>query len=184
MGLRSISSGFLQLAVLIFQLLLELQLALLLEWVSAVFDLFQVPVPALLKPRGVQVMDKIRKFFRRENIRDGEAGDRLYQVPVYQRQDGAIVKLGCPVTREGGRNYHVKNILVRADLERVHVVLLPLEPARDKNLEQAEEEMTVEVGDIEISKERSINVSLARDSMQTVAQTASSSPLHVQVELS
>ena len=87
------------------------------------------------------------------------------------------------MSREGGKVYHVKNILVRADLEKVHVVLVPLEVTRDKNLEQAEEEMMVEVGEVEISTEGSINVSLARDSMQTVAQTAAITPRHVQVRL-
>ena len=182
-GLRRRTTAFLHLLALLSRLLLDLLLVLSLECLSTLLKLFLVPVPPLLQSGGsTMMMERIRRFFSRKDIWEGEKGDRLYQVPVYQRADGATVKLGSPVTREGGRLYHVKNILVRADLEKVHVVLTPVEVVtRDKNLEQAEEEMMVEVGDIEISTEGSINVSLARDSMQTVAQTASITPRHVQV---
>lgn len=181
MGLRKSIFAFLQLLVLISRLSVDLLLSLSLECLCTLLRLFLVPVPAVLQSRGsALMMERIRKFFSRRDIWEGEKGDRLYQVPVYQREDGATVKLGSPVSREGGKVYHVKNILVRADLEKVHVVLVPLEVTRDKNLEQAEEEMMVEVGEVEISTEGSINVSLARDSMQTVAQTAAITPRHVQ----
>ena len=71
-------------------------------------------------------------------------------------------------------------ILVREDLTAVHVVLAPV-VALVRNLEHAEEEMMVKVQEIEISEERSISVGLARDGMKIVAETANSSPLHVQV---
>jgi len=169
--------GLLEVIVLVTQLWVELWLG----WMCLVCSVFGVPTPALLKSRPA--MDKIRKFFRVPAVRDGEKGDRLYQVPVYQREDGTTVKLGSCVSRHGAaqQNFHVKNILVRADLEKVHLVLLPLEVvARDKHLDQAQEEMMVDVGDVELCKERSLSVSLARDSMKTVAETAALSPLHVQ----
>ena len=42
---------------------------------------------------------------------------------------------------------------------------------------------SMDVIKIEISKERSISVGLARDGMKIVAETANTSPLHVQVRL-
>ena len=86
------------------------------------------------------------------------------------------------IGEENKKSYHIKNILVREDLAKVQVVLAPQEGvARDRILEHAEEEMMVNVQEIEISKERSISVSLARDGMKLVAETANTSPLHVQL---
>ena len=121
-------------------------------------------------------MEKLKKFF-------WGTGDTLHHLPVYQRDDGSTINLGLLVTKIGEENiktYHVKNILVREDLTAVHVVLAPV-VARDRNLEHAEEEIMVKVQDIEISKERSISVGLARDGMKIVAETANTCPLHVQV---
>ena len=190
MGLKSIARVPFQLVFLIAQIWVGLVLSLLQRWASAVFKF--LPVPAL-RQQGRRVktqseMEKLKKFFRAKIAKDGEKGDKLHHVPVYQRDDGSTIKLGLLVTRIGEekptRAYHVKNILVREDLTTVHVVLAPIEVvARDRNLEHAEEEMMVTVQEIEISKERSISVGLARDGMKIVAETANTSPLHVQVRL-
>ena len=190
MGLKSIARVPFQLVFLIAQIWVGLVLSLLQRWASAVFKF--LPVPAL-RQQGRRVktqseMEKLKKFFRAKIAKDGEKGDKLHHVPVYQRDDGSTIKLGLLVTRTGEekptRTYHVKNILVREDLTTVHVVLAPIEVvARDRNLEHAEEEMMVTVQEIEISKERSISVGLARDGMKIVAETANTSPLHVQVRL-
>ena len=161
-------------------------MSLLQGWINTVTNL--LPVPALGKSAKTEPeMEKIKKFFRSNCAKEGEKGDRLHHVPVYQRDDGTTIKLGLLVARIGGENkksYHIKNILVREDLAKVQVVLAPQEVvARDRNLEHAEEEMMVKVQEIEISKERSISVGLARDGMKIVAETANTSPLHVQVRL-
>ena len=186
MGLTTFARGPFQLVLLIAQFWVSLVLSLLQGCINTVINLLPVPflksgAAAKTKPE----MEKIKKFFRINFAKEGEKGDTLHHVPVYQRDDGATIKLGLLVTRIGGENnksYHVKNILVREDLAKVQVVLAPQEVvARDRNLEHAEEELMVNVQEIEVSKEKSISVSLARDGMKVVAETANSSPLHVQV---
>ena len=189
MGLNSIARVPFQLVFLVAQLWVSLVLSLLQGWINTVSKFLPVPVPAVLTRAGPAKsqpeMEKIKKFFRSNFVKDGEKGDALHHVPVYQREDGSTIKLGLLVARIGegnNKSYHVKNILVRDDLAKVHVVLTPLEVvARDRNLEDAVEEMMVNIQEIEISKERSISVGLARDGMKVVAETANSSPIHVQV---
>ena len=186
MGLNSIARVPCQLVFLIAQFWVSLVSSLLEGWINTVSNF--LPVTPLTQPGAAKTqpdMEKIKKFFLSKFATDGEKGDALHHVPVYQRSDGSTIKLGLLVARSGEENnqsYHVKNILVREDLAQVHVVLAPIEVvARDRNLEHAEEEMMVNVQEIEISKERSISVGLARDGMKVVAETANSSPLHVQV---
>ena len=184
MGLNSIARVPCQLVFLIAQF----WVSLVEGWINTVSKFLPIPVTALKQSGAAKTqpdMEKIKNFFLSKFATDGEKGDALHHVPVYQRSDGSTIKLGLLVARSGEENnqsYHVKNILVREDLAQVHVVLAPIEVvARDRNLEHAEEEMMVNVQEIEISKERSISVGLARDGMKVVAETANSSPLHVQV---
>ena len=185
MGLKGIARVPFQLVFLIAQFWVSLVLSLLQAWISTVCKFLPVPVSVLLPAKTQPEMEKIKNFFRSRIAKDGEKGNKLHHVPVYQREDGSTIKLGCLVVRSGEENkksYHVKNILVREDLATVHVVLTPVEVvARDRNLEHAEEEMMVNIQEIEISKERSISVGLARDGMKIVAETANTCPLHVQV---
>ena len=193
MGLTSIAKVPFQLVYLIAQFWVGLVLSLLQGWINTVCKFLPFPISVvggLSKSGGANTqpeMEKIKNFFRSRCAKDGEKGNKLHHVPVYQRDDGSTIKLGSLVVRTGeesNKSYHVKNILVREDLVKVHVVLAPVEVvARDRNLEQAEEEMMVNIQEIEISKERSISVSLARDGMKIVAETTNSSPHHVQVRL-
>ena len=143
----------------------------------------------------LSIMDKLMKILKLKKVKDGKKTSELYHIPVYQRQDGATVKLGAFVCRKNDGSssvFNVKNILVSADLSNVFAVIIPSDcvpnnkDTKDKkdNAETAGaiiEEMTVAVDSVLIVHSKGICADVARNGMEAVAGSANNCPYHIQV---
>ena len=107
----------------------------------------------------------------------------------YQRSDGVTVKLGAVVTRSedtAGSSvmFNVKSILVQSDLQRVLALLIPSECLPQKSPgTMIAEEMSVDINEIIVVKDKSICPDIARNGMENVARSAHNCPFHVQVKI-
>ena len=120
--------------------------------------------------------------WRSPSVLSGTKADTLYQMPVFQRNDGITLKLGYMVVREEkGVLYTIKNIMVGADLGEVTVTLSPVEVKDDEVVEVKNEEMVCSVEDVLTVKSNCVALEVARDGMEVVARSIASCPMHVQV---
>ena len=119
---------------------------------------------------------------------------KLYDIPVYQRSDGATIKLGAFITRNDNEAslknniFNVKRIAVRADLRKTFVIIVPTEcggSGQDKGEKQATnkvvEEITLDVNNVTLLKDKGVCPDTARNGMELVSRSAASYPFHIQV---
>ena len=102
-------------------------------------------------------------------------------MPVYQRRDGATIKLGYLVKRTNGDQtaFAVKQILTRKDLATVTLTLVPYQILMKTG---APIEKTCRVEDVSCVRGRHMEavVEMARDGMASIAASISSYPVAVQ----
>ena len=167
-------------------LFLEIIVSTLLGLLNAFFQ------PALdLTEFSKETMEKLKKLFsfNCRKVTEGEKSCHLYSIPVFQRSDGLTVKLGAHVVRRDDASanlYNVKKIVVRADLEKVLVILVPSECGavivKEKAINnRVVEEVTVSIEDIFIVQEKGICSDIARNGMDSVSKSAKAAPYHIQV---
>ena len=119
---------------------------------------------------------------------------KLYDIPVYQRSDGATIKLGAFITRNdseaSSKNniFNVKRIAVRADLSKTFVIIVPTEcggSGQDKGGKQVTnkvvEEITLDVNKVTLVKDKGVCPDTARNAMELVSRSAATYPFHIQV---
>ena len=167
-------------------LFLEIIVSTLLGLLNAFFQ------PALdLTEFSKETMEKLKKLFsfNCRKVTEGEKSCHLYSIPVFQRSDGLTVKLGAHVIRRDDASanlYNVKKIVVRADLEKVLVILVPSECGavivKEKAINnRVVEEVTVSIEDIFIVQEKGICSDIARNGMDSVSKSVKAAPYHIQV---
>ena len=102
-------------------------------------------------------------------------------MPVYQRRDGATIKLGYLVKRTNGDQtaFAVKQILTRKDLATVTLTLVPYQIMMKTGVLI---EKTCRVEDVSCVRGRHMEavVEMARDGMASIAASISSYPVTVQ----
>ena len=102
-------------------------------------------------------------------------------MPVYQRRDGATIKLGYLVKRTNGDQtaFAVKQILTRKDLATVTLTLVPYQILMKTG---APIEKTCRVEDVSCVRGRRLEavVAMARDGMADIAASISSYPVAIQ----
>ena len=139
---------------------------------------------------GTHAMEKVRQLLRLKTgkVKEGQKGDDLHFIPVYQRSDGVTIKLGAYVSRSDDNGstvtvFNVRNIAVQSDLQKVLVILVPSEcvPVKNKPNDAIQEEMSVDIHDVDLVKEKGICPDIARNGMEDVSRSASSCPYHIQV---
>lgn len=110
-------------------------------------------------------------------VEEGTKPELLYRLPVYQRADGATIKLGYLVkmTRGGTDSYVVKRILARVESESV---TLGLGLVTDEGV--LEEEVECSVEGVSCVRGRQAVLGLARDGMADIAATIVTYPMHMQ----
>ena len=167
-------------------LFLEIIVSTLLGLLNAFFQ------PAIdLIDFSKETMEKLKKLFsfNCRKVTEGEKSCHLYSIPVFQRSDGLTVKLGAHVIRREDASanlYNVKKIVVRADLEKVLVILVPSECGavivKEKAINnRVVEEVTVSIEDIVIVQEKGICADIARNGMDSVSKSVKAAPYHIQV---
>ena len=86
------------------------------------------------------------------------------------------------VQQTGGKLYTVRDILVRADLAAVSLVLSPAEVREaDRLVTVLDEETVCTVEDVQPAEENCLAIAVARNSLDMLARNAKDQPLHIQV---
>jgi len=138
---------------------------------------FELLFDALLP---ASVMDFFLRLFR-PRVEEGVKVEEQYLLPVYQRRDGATIKLGYLVKRTNGDQtaFVVKQILTKRDMATVTLTLVPYQILM-KTGEQYEK--TCRVEDVSCVRGRHMEavVAMARDGMASIAASIPSYPLPVQ----
>ena len=139
-------------------------------------------------PHSNSNMDKLRKFFKtsKNNVTEGE---KLFDIPVYQRCDGTTIKLGAFVTRKDdestskNNSFNVKRIAVRADLSKTVVILVPAECGHKKHkpANNNRVEITIDVNDVTPMKDKGVCPDIARNGMEMVSRSSVNYSYHIQV---
>ena len=93
------------------------------------------------------------------------------------------MRVGCLVVQQtGGKLYTVRDILVRADLAAVSLVLSPAEVREaDRLITVLDEETVCTVEDVQPAEENCLAIAVARNSLDMLARNAKDQPLHIQV---
>ena len=101
----------------------------------------------------------------------------MYRLPVYQRRDGFSVRVGCLVVQQtGGKLYTVRDILVRADMAAVSLVLSPAEVREAGRLVTVLDEETVcTVEEVQPAEENCLALTVARNSLDMLARSGPAS---------
>jgi hypothetical protein len=128
------------------------------------------------KALGLVMMDRLRQLLG-PRVEEGTKPESRYQLPVFQRRDGATIKLGYLVkhTAGGTDSYVVKQILVRADSGHTRLVLGRLAEGG-----VTEEEVECGVGEVSSVRGREAVPGLARDGMAAIARSIAAYPMGVQ----
>ena len=186
----SIINFILGLPLLIVEVCVNILLSIVREW----FDSWYKLVASILDP-PLSNMEKLKNFFKtKSSVTEGGKVTKLYDIPVYQRSDGATIKLGAFITRNdkeaSSKNniFNVKRIAVRADLRKTFVIIVPTEcggSGQDKGEKQATnkvvEEITLDVNKVTLRKDKGVCPDTARNGMELVSRSAASYPFHIQV---
>ena len=187
----SIINFILGLPLLITEVLVNILLSVVREW----FDSWYKLVASILD-LPLSNMEKLKNFFNpKPSVTDGEKVTKLFDIPVYQRSDGATIKLGAFVIRNDNEAsskvniFNVKRIAVRADLGKTCVIIVPTEcgggSAQDKGGKQGTnkvvEEINLDVNSVTPLKDRGVCPDTARNGMDLVSRSAATYPYHIQV---
>jgi len=125
-------------------------------------------------------LERILQYINPE-IACGSTGEQVYNLPIYLRRDGVVIKLGYLVRKTGAEIlYTVREILVRSDLKSVTVALSPVDCGEGGVAKMKEELVLVNVEEVSPVKGRMMALELARDGMRKVARNILLYPLHVQ----
>ena len=110
-------------------------------------------------------------------VEEGTKPELLYRLPVYQRRDGATIKLGYLVkmTRGGTDSYVVKRIMARMESEGV---TLGLGLVTEEGV--VEEEVECSMESVSCVRGRQAVLGLAKDGMADIAATIVTYPMHMQ----
>jgi len=183
MGLSGLLSSVAWLFLILAVSLIQLSEYLLGHKFTIVSSLSQFLVAVMAPLVSSQTLERLKDIlsWRSPSVISGTKADALYQMPVFQRNDGITLKLGYIVVRkETGVLYTIKNIMVRADLSEVTVTLSPVEVKDDKVVEMKNEEMVCPVDDVLPVKSKCVAMEVARDGMEVVARSIASCPVYVQ----
>jgi len=183
MGLSGLLSSVAWLFLILAVSLIQLSEYLLGHKFTIVSSLSQFLVAVMAPLVSSQTLGRLKDIlsWRSPSVLSGTKADTLYQMPVFQRNDGITLKLGYMVVREEkGVLYTIKNIMVRADLGEVTVTLSPVEVKDDEVVEVKNEEMVCSVEDVLTVKSNCVALEVARDGMEVVARSIASCPMHVQ----
>ena len=106
-------------------------------------------------------------------VQEGTAPEKVFQLPVFQRRDGATIKLGYLVKRTAGGedSWVVKGILVKSFLGQVTLKLGLL-----KDGSVMEEELECGVEEVSCVAGRQVVLGLARDGMADIAASIARYP--------
>merc|ERR1719175_228934 len=126
------------------------------------------------------MMDFFLRLFR-PKVEEGVKVEEEFLLPVYQRRDGATIKLGYLVKRTNGDQtaFAVKKILTRRDMATVTLTLVPYQILM-RTGDQIEKVCKVE--DVSCVRGRHMEavVAMARDGMASIAASIPSYPVAVQ----
>jgi len=125
-------------------------------------------------------LERIFQFIN-PSVARGSTGEQVYNLPIYLRRDGVIIKLGYLVRKTGlDIVFTVRDILVRGDLTCVTVTISPVECGEGGVAKMKEELLVVDVEEVNPCKGRMMSLELARDGMRKVASSILLYPVHVQ----